>query len=180
MWVVLSFFVPYCVISGRGTKFSRESCSPFAIQSDLHICLYNRCSLFRLLLFIYLFLIRDLERQIKLNAGKQPLLSVVLALPPFPLMSLVRTPRGLRKEGGRGSGVSGMPGISDCPPLSLCLPAALPGKWEGSGQTDQWGGSQNTHTHTLTKCAKWVQGLHINLGRRAWQWGREHQGLALG
>lgn len=81
---------------------------------------------------------------------------------PFPLMSPVWTPQGAQEEGG--GGVAGMPGISDCPPLSLRLPAALPGKWEGgSGQTPE---GQKTHTYTLklTKCAKWVQGLCINLG----------------
>lgn len=64
-----------------------------------------------------------------LNAGQQPWLSVVFGSssvsPDEPCMDAT----GAQEGGGGGCrGLAGMPGISDCPPLSLCLPAALPAK----------------------------------------------------
>lgn len=74
-----------------------------------------------------------------------------LALPLFPLMSPVWTPRGLRKE--RGAGVEGFQvclefqTVLHFPSVSLQLSLV---NERGSGQTDQRGGSEGTHTHTHT------------------------------
>ena len=82
---------------------------------------------------------------------------------------------GAQEAVGAGVGeVAGMPGISDCPaPLSLCLPAALLGQWEGgAGQTVQSRAEgwvrKNTHMHTHT-CTKWSQ-FSVSASQ-PWVWG---------
>lgn len=88
-------------------------------------------------------------------------------------MGPVWSARGLAEDGGGDRGVAGMPGISDCPPLSPRPPAALPrqmrwGVWpegpEGAGSKKKKKGKKNkkkTDLHKLNKCTKWVQTRHV-------------------
>lgn len=72
-------------------------------------------------------------------------------------MGPVWSARGLTEDGGGDRGVAGMPGISDCPPLSPHPPAALPrqmrwGVWpegpEGAGSKKEEGEKKQTCTNS--------------------------------
>lgn len=65
----------------------------------------------------------------------------------FPWWTLWGRHRGSGRRGVGVGEVAGMHGISDCPPLSLCLPAVLPGKWEGCLARHTRGLGPRIHTH---------------------------------